>query len=154
MIVGMTHVGVVVPDIEKAIAFYRDIIGMNHRDGPRESKGGPNAGVVGYKFTHMKIAHMDSPDGSVLELIEYINPSPTVRADQRERSVIGATHISFEVDDVGRVWQEFIDAGGTKLMPVQTFPDGRQEAYLQDPFGNWVELDSHPQPTNIPKVGV
>ena len=142
MIVGMGHHGIVVPDIDKAFEFYRDVVGMKVRDGPRESKGGPTEGVVGYKDTHMKIGHLTAPDGGVLELIQYINPPPKERPDQWERSLIGATHLSFQVDDVDKVFQEFMDAGGKKLSPVQKFPDGRQEAYLQDPFGNWIELDS------------
>ena len=144
MIKRITHHGMVVPDIDEAIKFYTGIVGMKVNWGPRESQGGPNEGVVGYKNTHMKIAHLIAPDDAELELIQYINPAPKERPDQRERALIGATHLAFEVENVSEVYDKFIEAGGTKLMPVSHFPDGRQEAYLQDPFGNWIELDSHP----------
>ena len=73
MIKDMHHTGFVVSDLERAVAFYRDVIGMEVTS--RYERIGPGVeSVVGYKGAHLKIALMGAGGVHALELIKYLSP--------------------------------------------------------------------------------
>ncbi len=138
MVQRLHHTGFVVRDRDKAVAFYRDIVGLNviseyKRIGPKIDQ------VVGYEDVHLKLALLDLGGGHILELIQYVNPPPDERPTA-ERSVLGAAHLAFEVKDISAMFAKMSE-GGAKMMnpPVQIAP-GRIACYFQDPDGNWLEL--------------
>ena len=138
MITSMNHTGFVVRDLEKAVAFYRDVVGMEVvRSVDRD--GGTISQVVGYENTHLKATHLSTGSGPTLELIEYVNPPATDRRSI-ERATLGASHLAFNVDDIEQTFQRLVDNGGQKLNPPVEVQPGRKACYLQDPDGNWIEL--------------
>ena len=138
MITSMNHTGFVVRDMEKAVAFYRDVVGMEVvRSADRD--GGTISQVVGYEDTHLKATHLSTGDGPTLELIEYVNPPATDRRS-RERATLGASHLAFNVEDIDATFQRLVDNGGQRLNPPVEVQPGRKACYLQDPDGNWIEL--------------
>ena len=78
MIKGMNHCGIVVRNMDSAIDFYRDVIGLKLLD-QFERDSGPISEVVGYENTHLKVAFFDIGEGHKFELLEYINPPPSGR---------------------------------------------------------------------------
>ena len=138
MLRGINHAGVVVRDLEAAIGFYRDALGMRVLD-RRERQGGPISRVVGYPEAHLRIADMAADSGPVLELIQYVSPAPAPRPTE-ERSVIGASHVCFEVDDVEEAYRRVLAAGGRAINPPVEVVPGKKGCYMQDPDGNWIEL--------------
>lgn len=85
---AMNHVGVAVPDMAKAIAFYRDVLGATKITEPKVLA--PQG--VTYAF-------VDLPTGQV-ELIEpYGENSPILKFLERNPKG-GQHHICFEVDDI------------------------------------------------------
>jgi len=88
MIGPLNHVGVAVPDIEKAIEFYRDILGATDCTEPKV------LAPQGVKF-----AFVNLPSGQV-ELIEpYGEKSPILKFLEKNPKG-GQHHICFEVDDI------------------------------------------------------
>lgn len=88
MIGPLNHVGVAVPDIRKAIAFYRDVLGATDITEPADL---PPQGVT-YAFVTL-------PSGQV-ELIEpYGDSSPILKFLERNPKG-GQHHVCFEVDDI------------------------------------------------------
>ena len=88
MIGPLNHVGIAVPNIEKAIAFYRDVLGATQITEPRPL---PPQGVT--------FAFVDLPSGQV-ELIEpYGENSPVSKFLDRNPKG-GQHHICFEVEDI------------------------------------------------------
>ena len=84
----MNHVGVAVPDIETAITFYRDIMGVTDITQPEV------LAPQGVKF-----AFVNLPTGQV-ELIEpYGDRSPITKFLERNPKG-GQHHMCFEVDDI------------------------------------------------------
>ena len=138
MITRMNHTGFVVRDLQKAIEFYRDVMGLKLVV-ERERTGGPISQVLGYEDTHLKIGNLAVADGHVLELIEYLNPTPGARPTD-ERSVVGGSHLAFEVDDMEATFRDLTSRGAKKLNPPVEVVPGRKVCYLQDPEGNWIEL--------------
>jgi len=85
---AMNHVGVAVPDMTNAIAFYRDVMGATEITEPQilSSQG------VTYAFVNL-------PTGQV-ELIEpYGDTSPILKFLERNPKG-GQHHMCFEVDDI------------------------------------------------------
>ncbi len=140
MITSMNHTGFVVKDLDKSLAFYTEVVGLqlNSRG---ESEGGVIGQIVGYDDSHLKLASLriGAEGGHVLELIEYVKP-PSADRPTEERAVLGASHLAFNVTDMEGTFQRLLDAGATKLNPPVEVREGRMACYLQDPDGNWIEL--------------
>ncbi|NNE58128.1 MAG: methylmalonyl-CoA epimerase [Hellea sp.] len=88
MIGPLNHVGVAVPNIEKAIAFYRDIMGVNDITEPKDL---PPQGVT-YAFVNL-------PSGQVELIQPYGEKSPISKFLKRNPKG-GQHHICFEVKDI------------------------------------------------------
>ena len=138
MIKDMHHTGFVVSDLERAVEFYRDVIGMEVTS--RYERTGPGVeSVVGYQGAHLKIALMGAGGVHSLELIEYLSPTPAERPTN-ERSVLGASHLAIQVDNIAELFQAAVDNGAASLNPPTEVAPGRIACYMQDPEGNWIEL--------------
>ena len=138
MIKRLHHTGFVVRDLEGAIEFYRDVVGLKlQRQYERTGLGIDQ--VVGYENTHLRVAILVAGGDHALELIQYMNPLPEGRQTE-ERSVLGATHLSLLVDDIKATFRKLTDNGASILNPPAELEPGRKGCYLQDPEGNWVEL--------------
>ncbi len=138
MITGINHTGIVVADLEEAIAFYTDVLGLELVE-RRERDSGPISQVLNYENTHIKVADVAAPDGRVIELIHYLNPPPATRPTE-ERSVLGASHTAFSVDDMDATFSRLMAGGARQLNPPVEVAPGKLVCYLQDPWGNWLEL--------------
>ena len=138
MSISMNHTGFVVRDLDKAVAFYRDVVGLNHK-GSFESEGGPISQLLGYDNVRLKGAQIDTGEGHVLELLQYVHPVGADR-DSEERSTLGASHLAFIVDDIDQTYQKLIDNGAKKLNPPVQLNERIRSCYLQDPDGNWLEF--------------
>ncbi len=138
MVKHLHHTGFVVTDRDKAVEFYRDVVGLEliaeyERIGP-----GIDA-VIGYENTHLVIANLDLGGGHILELIQYLNPPPSERPTT-ERNIIGASHLALQVDDIQAVHEKLIKGGAKSMNPPAELAPGRVACYIQDPDGNWLEI--------------
>lgn len=85
MIVGVNHLGIVVHDIDAALPFYVDRLGMTARD--REDL--PAVGV--------RLLYLDTGSGT-LQLLQPIGPGPA--RDHLDRHGEGPDHICYTVDNI------------------------------------------------------
>lgn len=137
MIKEMHHTGFVVKDIDKAVDFYQQGLGLEEQ--VRYERQGPGIdNVIGYKGACLKICLMSIGSHS-LELIQYVSPDPTHRPTI-ERNVIGSSHLAFQVEDIHSVFQQAMAHGAIELNPPTEVAPGRTACYLQDPEGNWIEF--------------
>src|SRR6266487_5404779 len=83
------HVAVIVRDIEQALVFYRDTLGII----PGEIKEVPTEQV------RIAFLPMGGPDGSEIELIEPISTDSSLTKFLEKRGE-GLHHICLEVDDI------------------------------------------------------
>jgi len=83
------HVAIIVHNIEQALAFYRDILGIT----PREIKEVPTEQV------RIAFLPMGGPGGSEIELIEPTNPDSSLARFLEKRGE-GLHHICLQVDDI------------------------------------------------------
>ena len=93
MITAMNHTGFVVRDLDEAVEFYRDVVGLTVV-ATREREGWSISQVVGYEDAHLQIALLGAGNGHALELIQYVRPVGSARTSG-ERNTEGAAHLAF-----------------------------------------------------------
>ncbi|MDQ2888055.1 MAG: methylmalonyl-CoA epimerase [Chloroflexota bacterium] len=98
------HVAIIVRNIEQALAFYRDTLGIT----PSEIKEVPTEQV------RIAFLPMGGPGGSEIELIEPTVPGSTLTKYLEKRGE-GLHHICLEVDNIDEALQEMKDKGAPVL---------------------------------------
>ena len=98
------HVAVVVRDLESALQFYRDLLGIQ----PSRILDFPREGV------RIAFLPLGGADGSEIELLEPINPEGSVARFLQQRGG-GLHHICLEVPDIDQTLAELRDAGARVL---------------------------------------
>lgn len=104
----MDHVAMSVQDMEKVIAFYRDVIGME-KVFDREFDA-PIAKLIGVPQAQVRIVHMKL-NNSVVELFDYRQPEGRLPRPDALQSDYGLTHIGFLVDDFQGTYQRLLERG-------------------------------------------
>ena len=145
------HVNIVVEDLERMVAFYRDALGL------KETKrvtitGDWVAATVGLSEVHADVVYLDFASGPRIELIRYNRPSPPVaRPSGVDRpNAPGLRHIAFRIDDIDATVAR-LQRAGVKFFSrdVQQVPDTqvtyaggirKRLIYFADPEGNILEL--------------
>lgn len=147
--IAITHVGLAVPDLEKAIDWYEKILGFELIAGPyffdasEEEKPNMTQDLQGQHIKRMKNAHLTAGNGVGLELFEFMEP----RTERREAEGYhtGFFHLCLVVDDVDATAERIEEGGGKRISQKWNTRPGKTYflQYCQDPFGNTIELYSH-----------
>ena len=141
------HTGFTVSDLDRSVAFYRDLLGCEVI-ATQEKDGGYLAAIVGYPDAHVRMAHLRVPDSEhVIELFEYVSPAGD-RADVQPPNV-GASHLCFIVADLQAVYKDLLEQGVTSFVspPIEVdtgINSGGFGIYLRDPDGITVEIFQPP----------
>ena len=105
----LNHVGVATPDIETAIAFWRETMGATAITEPFDM---PEQGV--------RVCFVDTPDGGTqVELLAPLSESSPVAAFLQRNPLGGQHHLAFEVPDIHAAHQEFTAGGKRILGPIR-----------------------------------
>jgi catechol 2,3-dioxygenase-like lactoylglutathione lyase family enzyme len=124
----MDHVAMSVKDMEKTIAFYRDVIGIEKVYDREFEK--PMARLLGIPRAHARIVHMKLGD-FFLELFHYRTPEGREPAPDWLQSDHGLTHIGFMVEDFWGTYRHLTDHGVTFMGEPVEFRPGVYVAYFQ-----------------------
>ncbi len=114
LISGIHHVSLNVTDTDRALRFYRDLLGL-----PQVAR--PDFGIPG--------AWLDAGSGRQVHLIETDQVPPDV-----------GQHVAFRVDDLPGVIETVRAAGYTVTDPVPVGDTGMMQAFANDADGNRVEF--------------
>ena len=137
------HHGFTVSDIDRSVAFYQDVLGLELiRVSPRRNLPSYDH-ILGYQDVSLTVALLRHPaDEFLLELMQYENPEGKVRP--LENAFVGASHLAFDVEDVDAIYQRLTEAGHTAInTPVDIEREGvvvARAAYALDPDGISIEL--------------
>ncbi|MBU1176705.1 MAG: lactoylglutathione lyase family protein [Alphaproteobacteria bacterium] len=149
--VTFSHIGITVPDLEKAVAFYRDALGLYLIMPPTEIHQDDSAigvmcdDVFGAGWGSFKIAHMSTNDGIGVEMFEF--PKTTAEPRPFDYWRQGLFHFCVQDENLEERLK-IIEAHGGKqrMQQVRHYYPGEKPyrmVYVEDPFGNIFELYSH-----------
>ncbi len=147
---SFSHIGLSVPDLDAAVAFYRDVLGFYVIMEPTEiAQDDSDIGVMcddvfGPGWGKFRIAHMATADRVGIELFEF--EGATAPKDNLPFRQVGLFHFAIQDPDVEGLLAKIIAAGGKQRMPVRHYFPGQKPyrmVYVEDPFGIVFELYSH-----------
>ena len=139
MILETRHTGIVVKDLERALHFWRDIMGLKVRiDFVEEGEFIDTVQhLTGVKVHMIKLA---APDGTLIELLRDENHAGKP-AGKRELCDPGVSHVAFTVADVEAAYKRLRDFGCETLSAPVLSPDGKAKLFfVRDPEGNLLEI--------------
>jgi catechol 2,3-dioxygenase-like lactoylglutathione lyase family enzyme len=139
---AIAHFGITVGDLDRSIAFYRDVLGFGV--GPTIERPGDYAErLTGVSGARLAIVAVSSPGASVfLELVQYLDGAGT-RAKTRPCDS-GTAHVCFTTDRFDETTAALETAGVPFLGEVCRIPAGpragKRVVYLRDPDDVVLEL--------------
>jgi glyoxylase I family protein len=146
-IIKTNHTGFTVSDPEKAIAFFRDVLGFSiaptvRQSGPAVEKitGVPNAEIeITFAFGA----------GYCIELLHFLHPISDRRIELQSCDV-GFAHIAFEVDDIDAIVGKVEAAGYRAFSRPQIVPAGPRKGgktvYMHGPDSIVIEFQQAAPP--------
>jgi len=136
----MDNVGIVVDDLDAAIAFFTEL-GME-REGEAQIEGLWADRTVGLDGVRSDIALMRTPDGhGKLELTKYHSPAAIgARPQNPPPNTLGLHRIMFAVDDIDDTVARLRPHGAELLGELVQYQDSYRLCYLRGPAGIIVAL--------------
>ena len=145
----MDHISVTVSDMERSLAFYRDLLGLEqvetHRlEGETISKMAGKEGVV------MEVVRLQAPEtpGLLLDLQQYVEPQGKV--SDGKLGDVGHSHICFGVPNMAQAYEELQSEGVKFVSEPVSFDLGWavvHVVFFEDPDGYILELMQVPYET-------
>src|SRR5436309_12286419 len=112
---SIAHVGIAVPSIARALAFYRDVLGLT--PGPPESADGATIVSLAFGDVHVELLEPRDPTGPVAKFLAKRGP--------------GIHHVCYRVPDLDRALERCRAAGYRLIDEVpRSGADGRRIAFL------------------------
>jgi catechol 2,3-dioxygenase-like lactoylglutathione lyase family enzyme len=147
MIQRIDHVNLVVSDMQRMVAFYRDVLGM--RLTKQAVISGPwIEAATGLSPVEAEVAFLEAASGPGIELIRYRTPAGPRADDLGRPNAHGLRHVAFRVTDLDRLVAAMEAAGIKMVSAVQQvsaaqvdYAEQRKRlVYCHDPEGNLLEL--------------
>jgi catechol 2,3-dioxygenase-like lactoylglutathione lyase family enzyme len=134
----MDNVGVVVEDLDAAVAFFLEL-GME-LEGKGQVEGAWVDSVVGLDDVRVDMAMVRTPDGhNKLELIRFRTPPAISTEPNAPANALGIRRLMFAVEDIEDVLAR-LRTHGAELVGELTRLDGWRMCYLRGPEGIIVAL--------------
>lgn len=136
----LSHHGLCVGELERALAFYRD--GLGFREVARLVFTDPGTqrllGLPGAKLEAVYLRR----DGTTLELLHFPSPGTHLLREPRPMNRVGLTHLSFLVDDLDAALERLRALGARVLDETRLGGDaaGPKAIFVTDPDGTRIEL--------------
>ena len=138
---GIHHPGIVVPDLEAAVAFYGELLGMTKvYDESWEIGDDAYDQAVGLQGSAARGVQLRGTN-TYLELWQFSAPIQTGPSPRDlGANELGFRHLALEVDDVAAALERLKALGGSAMNEPVWFADDDAVVYARDPFGNIIEL--------------
>lgn len=125
-----SHIGLSVPDLEAAVAFYAEVLGFYVIMGPTELEeddsdiGTMCTDVFGPGWGRLRIAHLSTADRIGIELFEFDGHQPP--KDNLAFRTHGMSHFAVQAPDLEDLLARIVAAGGKQRMPVRAYYPGKK----------------------------
>ena len=146
-ITGADHTGITVSNLERSLAFWRDVLGFGlshiaHQTGKMAKE------ITGVAGAEIKLAVVKAPGGHKIELLEYLAPPDGKRHVNLLPCDVGHVHVALIVDDLEDVLERIAKFGWKAAGEPQTLKSGpntgKRVVYVRDPDGTTIEFMQPP----------
>jgi glyoxylase I family protein len=135
MITSIHHTSFTVSDMDRSIAFYRDILGMNvlwdSAQAGVKFKGPRCDLITGCPGTEQRLVFLGM-GGGVVELVEYTPRGKPL--ENNKASDTGSSHVCFKTDDINALYKKLL-ANDVKLHCSPQEGNANLIMYFRDPDG-------------------
>ena len=146
MITGITHFSFTVSNLDEALHFFCDLLGLKAT--PVRQGGSPRIDkIMKLSGVTLKASFVATPDDNSIELIEYITPK-SKKIDLTTCNP-GVAHVAFVVDDIQKMYED-LSAKGVEFNSEPSRSDGGPlegwgMVYMKGPDGITIELMEPPE---------
>lgn len=136
----LSHHGLCVSDLPRALAFYRDGLGFAEVSRLTFSDPGTQR-LLGLPGARLEAVYLRR-DGTTLELLHFPQPGTQLARGPRPMNQVGLTHLSFLVEDLDAALAKLSALGATVLAATRLGADGvgPKAIFVTDPDGTRIEL--------------
>jgi catechol 2,3-dioxygenase-like lactoylglutathione lyase family enzyme len=144
---GVSHIAVCVRDMDKALAFYRDILGMRVlQDRMQDTTTGGLPHVYKRRRNNRRQVNLAYGEGGEKPTLTMTS-HPGDRADGNPIKLdqVGISHLSFTVKDVKALAAELASKGVKLAAPMEAFTNAQgnvSSIFVYDPDGILLQFDS------------
>jgi len=143
---GMSHVAICVRSLERSLAFYRDLLGMQVvKDEVQNTSTGGLPHLYHDRHARRRVVHLRYGTGDAAPvLVVTEHPGDTVSGEPIMLDQVGISHVSFTVPDVQALTTRLLVQGVKTCGPPDAFKgaDGRiRTVFVYDPDGMLVQFD-------------
>jgi glyoxylase I family protein len=145
-IIAADHTGITVSNLERSLAFWRDVLGfeLSHRT---HQSGELASEITGVPGAEISLAVLKAP-GHKIELLEYLAPPDRKEHVDLRPCDVGAAHVALTVDNLDAVLSALAASGwktAGQPQTLQTGPNaGKRVVYVRDPDGTTIEFMQPP----------
>ena len=135
MTTSIHHMSFTISDMEKSLAFYRDILGMkvvfDSIQGGFQTNGAVAENITGIPGTEVRFVFLKLGNG-LIELMEY-KPKGKPLADNTPTD-IGSSHVCFKTENIQEFYRE-LSAKGVRFHSAPQKNGKVRVVYFRDPDG-------------------
>ena len=141
-VVGVHHTSRSVGDMDRSLAFYRDLLGLDVLL-DTEMSGEMLEREVALEGARLRLVELGTGGETMLELLQYHAP-PSRDGEELRPCDVGAHHVALAVEDIQADYERLSDAGVEFTCPPQEvdagYFAGHRTVYCYDPDHMIVEL--------------
>ena len=149
-ILAADHTGITVSNLERSLAFWRDVLGFELSHGAHQ-RGEMAEQITGVKGAELKLAVLKTPSGHKIELLEYLSPQDRKNVHVGPADV-GHVHVALVIDNLEAVLKRIAASGWNAAGKPQTLTkgpnSGKRVVYVRDPDGTTIEFMELPKRTS------
>jgi len=140
MIHGIHHTAISSSNIERSLAFYRDLLGFTEVFNFDWEVGTKQLDdITGLSDSSARVVMLKAGNACI-ELFEFHSPDPKTMTAKRPVCDHGITHLCLQVSGIDAEYERLSDAGMEFHCPPQSVGDSLRATYGRDPDGNVIEL--------------
>lgn len=146
----LSHIGLCVANIERAVIFYKEVFGYENLGSLKIGKEAD--ALLDLNNTNLDVVYLQRPgEDTRIELLYFNSPGTELSSKVRPVNLTGITHFSFRVDNMQEVLALAKKHGGHFLESTYSeYKDfGVASCMITDPDGTRIELLQAPGDPNL-----
>jgi len=139
MLIGVRHTGLVVANLGSSVKFFE---ALGFKVVSREVESGLVVStIVGIADVRICIAKLRAPDGSMIELLQYLSHPDLSGPFSQSSNRLGCSHIALSVRSIEDTCKVILKFGGSLVNPpIETADGSFRVAYCHSPDGLLIEV--------------